>query len=115
MKKAAAVLLCLVCAALALTGCAEGSKKKETAKMTTAATTTRATTSATTRVTEPSVPAETTSETSRTDADTGTGLPGVTGSGETEARDPMPGTGETLPGEGTDIPQGSGGSFGSGN
>ena len=73
VKKAIAVLLMLVCAALALTGCANGREEKNTTKMTVA--TTRATTvQSTSETTEETTSVQTTAQTSEsimTTSDTG--------------------------------------------
>ncbi len=115
MKRAAAVLLSLVCAALVLTGCANGRKEKETTKMTTAATTAATTTAA---ATTKATTRETTRETTSTQPEMTSDMPAVTSDmpvteGATE--NPGTGTGETGPASGSEMPEATGGIGGSGN
>ena len=131
MKKAAAVFLLLVCAALALAGCSDGRNEKNTTKTTTAATTkatSAQTTSATTIETTSAFSSETGAETLVPDGSTslpgeGTMAPDMTGGTSEPVTDgliPSDGSGTSensnaVPGTGSDGPVESNGGMASGN
>ncbi|MBR6771904.1 MAG: hypothetical protein IKM29_00775 [Clostridia bacterium] len=118
MKKAIAVIFALVCAALALTGCAGGREEKNTTKMTTAATTRVTTAQSTSETTRETTSAQTTAETTQsvtTASDTGS----MTSDSGNPSETTMPVPGGLIPemttGSSSDGPAESDGTMGSGN